>query len=127
VRKVLYLALLLALLLALFLPSLVRAAALDVTWNANTESDLAGYRVYYGTAPGSYGAPIALGKVTAHQLTGLLSGTTYYVALTAFDTSGNESGFSAEVSASTGDQTAPGPPGGVAAKRPPGRVSFPGL
>jgi hypothetical protein len=119
-------ALCLALLLALLLPSLAVAAALDVTWLANTETDLAGYRVYWGTAPGVYGTPATLGKVTAHQLTGLLAGKTYYIALTAYDTSGNESGFSTEISADTGDQVAPGPPMGGAAKRPPGRVSFPG-
>ncbi len=71
----------------------------DVTlsWDANTETDLAGYKVYYGTAPQSYGAPFILGKQTSFTVTGLGTGTFYFV-VTAFDTSNNESGASNEVS-----------------------------
>jgi hypothetical protein len=98
------------------------AADLRVTWNANTESDLAGYKLYYGTVTGTYGTPVVLGKVTSFQLTGLRDGTVYYLALTAFDTSANDSGFSLEVSASTGpppeDLTPPDPPTGVKVARP---------
>lgn len=96
-----------------------QAADLQVTWNANTEGDLAGYRVFCGTAPGVYTAKVTVGKdATSYLLAGLDEGTTYYVALTAFDTSANESGFSAEVSASTGDQAAPDPPTGLKVARP---------
>jgi hypothetical protein len=68
-----------------------------VTWNANTESDLAGYRVYYGTSSRNYPNSISVGKVTSATITGLTVGTTYYIAVKAEDTSGNLSGFSAEV------------------------------
>ena len=34
------------------------------------------------------------GKVTVHILTGLVTGTTYYVAVSAYDSDGNESWFS---------------------------------
>lgn len=70
-----------------------------LTWNANTDSDLAGYRIYRATAAGSYGAPLAslpAGTVT-YQATGLQAGTTYYFVVTAFDTAGNESTYSNEV------------------------------
>ena len=67
------------------------SASLHLTWNGNTETDLAGYKVYYGTSPGSYGNPVVLGDVTEYELSGLEEGTLYYVALTAFDTSDNES------------------------------------
>lgn len=60
-------------------------------------TDLAGYRLYVGTAPGVYAAPIALGNVTRHRLEGLAPAT-YYFAVSAFDTAGNESTLSAEVS-----------------------------
>lgn len=118
-RRTLLAGVLLAALLGLlcWLP-LAQAADLSVTWDANTEADLAGYKVFWGTAAGAYGAPVVLGKVTSYRLTGLLSGTTYYVALKAFDTSANESGFSTEVFADTGDQTAPDPPVGLKVARP---------
>lgn len=74
----------------------------DLTWNANTESDLAGYKVYRATASGAYGAPIATltGNVTNYVATGLQVGTTYFFVVTAYDTEGNESSVSNEVSKS---------------------------
>ena len=70
-----------------------------LTWNANTESDLAGYKVYRATSSGTYGAPIATlqGNVTSYVATGLQSGTTYFFVITAYDNAGNESPHSAEV------------------------------
>lgn len=90
---------LIVLLFIVFLPAAGSAASLLVNWNANTESDLAGYKVYYGTQTGTYGAPVTLGKVTSYTLANVTAGRTYYFALTAYDTSGNESARSAEVSA----------------------------
>src|SRR6185436_19025327 len=69
-----------------------------LTWNANSESDLAGYNVYWGTSTGAYGVPDHVGLSTTHTLSGLSSGQTYYFAVTAVDNSGNESIYSSEVS-----------------------------
>jgi hypothetical protein len=66
-------------------------------WDANTETDLAGYKVYYGTTTRTYGAPIPLGKVTTYTFTGLPPGT-YYFAVTAVNNATLESGYSNEVS-----------------------------
>lgn len=79
-------------------PSGGATATATLTWNANTDSDLAGYRVYYGTSSRNYPNSISVGKVTSATVSGLTVGTTYYFALKAFDTSGNLSGYSAEVS-----------------------------
>ena len=68
-----------------------------VTWNANTESDLAGYRVFYGTSSRNYPNSISVGKVTSATISGLTKGIRYYIALKAVDTSGNLSGYSVEV------------------------------
>ena len=72
-----------------------------VSWNANSESDLAGYRVYYGTQSGQYqqsrGEGVVVSGATSRTITGLTPGVRYFFAVTAFDTSGNESGYSAEV------------------------------
>ena len=69
-------------------------------WAANQESDLAGYRVYHGTVSGNYGSPQNLGKTTSYQYVDLESNKTHYFSVTAYDTSGNESSPSPEVSKS---------------------------
>jgi len=72
-----------------------------LAWDTVTATNLSGYRVYYGTAPGAYiqasGQGIAVGNVTTYTATGLSRGTRYYFAVTAFDTSNNESTYSNEV------------------------------
>jgi hypothetical protein len=81
-------------LLILTAPAL--AAEVTLQWDANTESDLAGYKVYIGTASGVYGAPMVIGKLTTYTFANLPAGT-YYFAVTAYDTAGFESGYSNEV------------------------------
>ncbi len=92
----------------LFFSTAVFAGDATLTWSANTESDLAGYRVYFGTASRAYGPSINVGKTTSHTLTGLAN-QTYFFAVTAYDTAGNESSFSAEVTKTltTPDTVAP--------------------
>lgn len=92
----------LALAALLMLPSAAAAASLTVTWYPNSEPDLAGYKIYYGTASRQYGPPITVdAATTSYQITGLAPSTTYYVALTAFNLAGFESGFSEEAHATT--------------------------
>src|SRR3972149_5909585 len=76
-----------------------------LTWDpptTNTDgtplTDLAGYKIHYGTTSGNYTTVIDVGNVTT------------YFATTAYDSSGNESGYSNEVSktiSGTADTTAP--------------------
>jgi hypothetical protein len=82
------------------------ACASDVTlmWDATTDRDVAGYKVYYGTASRSYGQTIDVGRVTTFTVTGLGVGF-YFFAVTAYNTSGLESGFSNEVSTVIPSQT----------------------
>lgn len=96
--------------LIFMIPSLVFGLSIRVTWNPNTESDLAGYKVYYGTQSGVYGNPVDVGNVTTWNLDNVAEKTTYYFALTAYDTSGNESLKSEEASVTTPDQTPPNAP-----------------
>lgn len=103
-------------LLPLLLFSAVEAHAAGravLTWDQNTESDLAGYKVYMGTASGQYGPPVDVGltatpQAPRHVVEPLADGA-YYFAVTAYDQSGNESGFSNEDS-KTIDSTPPTPP-----------------
>lgn len=78
-------------------------AQIKLSWDPNTESDLAGYKIYYGVSSGSYGSPVNVGNVTSYTLTGLTPGQTYFIAATAFNTLNNESGYSNEVSGAAVD------------------------
>lgn len=74
-------------------------AAVQVTlaWDPNSEPDLAGYKVYYGTSTRNYAVSYDAGKVTTYGISGLQEGVTLYFAATAYDRYGNESDFSEEV------------------------------
>jgi hypothetical protein len=66
-------------------------------WAPNSEPDLAGYKLHYGLTSRSYGTTIDVGKHTTYTLINLSVGETYYIAATAYNTSGQESGYSNEV------------------------------
>src|SRR5437773_447286 len=72
-----------------------------LAWAAVTAATLSGYRIYYGTAPGTYlqsaGQGLNVGNATTYTVTGLSSGTRYYFAVAAYDTSNGESTYSNEV------------------------------
>lgn len=73
------------------------ADTVRLIWNANTEADLAGYKVYVRFPGGPY---TSAGTVTqpSGTVSGLEVGKTYQFVVTAFDRSNNESGYSNEVS-----------------------------
>ena len=70
----------------------------SLIWDPNTDTNLAGYNVYIGTQPGIYGPPISIGLNASYTVGSLTGGKTYYFSVTAFDSNGNESQHSAEVS-----------------------------
>jgi len=74
----------------------------SLSWDANTDPDLASYRVYESTTPGVYGNAIATvpAGASTYTVTGLTMGSTYYFRITAVDSTGNESLPSNEVSKS---------------------------
>jgi hypothetical protein len=83
------------------------AGTATVSWNANTEPDLAGYKVYYGTSPRTGDCPpdgypnvFDAGNTTSHTFNGLTADQTYYFSVTAYDKAipANESCFSEEKS-----------------------------
>ncbi len=81
-----------------------------LSWSANTESDLAGYKIYYGTSlrtdncpPGGYPDKTDVGKTNtpdrpSYTISNLENGKTYYFSVTSYDVSGNKSCFSDEMS-----------------------------
>jgi hypothetical protein len=95
-------------LLFAFNPADLFAGSAQLSWTpptTNTDStpltDLAGYKIYYGTAPKQYSQAVTVGNVTGYTVSGLTDGTTYYFAATAYNTAGVESGYSNEVSKTT--------------------------
>ena len=76
-----------------------------ITWNPNTEQDLGGYNFYCGTSSGYYTTVIDLGNVTSYAFAELLmyEHVPYFVALTAYDISDNESSYSLELALSLDD------------------------
>ncbi|MHB8894000.1 MAG: choice-of-anchor D domain-containing protein [Candidatus Geothermincolia bacterium] len=90
-------------------PGQAAAAQVTLAWDKNTEPDVSGYKLYYGTSSGVYGTPIAVPGVntTTRMVDGLEDGRGYFFAVTAYDTYGNESGYSNEVSYTPGPGAAP--------------------
>ena len=80
-------------------PTLCTAASLLITWNANSDADLAGYKVYYGTQARTYGTVVDVQRSTSYSISNVQSGSTYYVTVASYDNSGNESSKSTELSA----------------------------
>jgi hypothetical protein len=60
--------------------------------------DLWSYKLYYGTASGSYGSPIDIGTSTSYVLSGLSGNVTYFFAVSSYDYNANESSKSTEAS-----------------------------
>ncbi len=83
-------------------PPPVPVDSATLTWNPNTDTDLGGYKLYIGTGSGSYtfAGPFDVKQATTYTVSNLPRGQTYYFAVTAYDMSGNESPYSAEVSKS---------------------------
>ncbi len=83
--------------------------AATLSWQPPTENtdgspltDLAGYKIYYGTDVGNYPEVITIDNagVTSYVVDNLANGTTYYFVLTAFNSNGVESSYSEVVTKS---------------------------
>ena len=74
------------------------AASITLAWDPNSEPDIAGYKLYYGTAKGVYEFAIDLGNQATYTIPGFLERGDYYFAVTAYNVYGLESSFSDEVS-----------------------------
>jgi hypothetical protein len=95
--------------------SVASAAEITFLWDANVEADLAGYRIYEGTVPGTNEKLVADipcqaadNTCTTYKYIDVPDGTYYWVAF-AYDTNGNVSERSEEISL-TIDTIAPGNP-----------------
>jgi regulation of enolase protein 1 (concanavalin A-like superfamily) len=82
------------------------ASTVTATWDKNPETNIAGYKLSYGTASRTYTTTVDVGNVTTFALT-VVGGQTYFFAVQAYDTSGQLSPYSTEVSFAVPASTAP--------------------
>jgi fibronectin type 3 domain-containing protein len=78
--------------------------SVTLSWTASTSTGVTGYYVYRGTTSGQYTKLNPTAPVSGTQLTftdtSVQSGTTYYYAVTAVDSSNVESSYSNQATAS---------------------------
>src|SRR6187431_876068 len=96
----------------------ITAAGVDAataSWDRNSEPDVVGYQLSYGTQSGVHTVAIDVGNVTTYQLNPP-PGNRYYVVIQAYNTAGVLSAKSAEaildVPATSGTLPATPPPSG---------------
>ncbi|MCE5186939.1 MAG: carbohydrate-binding protein [Planctomycetaceae bacterium] len=82
------------------LSALAGDGSITLDWADNGEQDLDGYNIYRSTTHGTGYAKLNSSPLSASNYSdnAVTNGTAYYYAVTAIDTSGNESAFSTEVS-----------------------------
>ena len=68
-----------------------------LSWEANAEDDVVGYEVYYGSEPCVYTDSYNATNVTSFRLPEKASPQSAYLAVSAYDSSGNSSPLSEEV------------------------------
>ena len=78
------------------MPSTLLAATVTASWNPNPESNIAGYKISYGTQSGVYTTVVDVGNTTSWPVT-LAGPQRYYFAVQAYNTSNLLSPYSAEV------------------------------
>ena len=104
-------------LLISLLPVAAAAGSVTLVWDVNTEPDLAGYCVYVWDWNSKLHSKTNVGHVTTYSVSKLKPGKTYFFAVTAYDISENESGFSNEVSAAISDESDKPSGGGEGSRR----------
>jgi hypothetical protein len=72
--------------------------SLNLAWDANTETDLSGYRLYYGTVPGVYlqpagqGLSVGVSPNPTLRVANLSRGQNYYFVVRAYNSAGESLG-----------------------------------
>ncbi len=77
--------------------SSVSGATVSLAWNPSPATNVAGYNLFYGLASGQYTASLDAGTNTSITVSGLGDGLTYYFATVAYNSLGDESDYSNEV------------------------------
>src|SRR3979490_2543186 len=75
--------------------------SVTLAWDASPGSDVAGYKLYYGTDSGSSSQIVNVGTATIALVTNLNKATKYFFSVIAYNAAGLESVRSNEVSITT--------------------------
>jgi len=78
-------------------PDIGHAADVTVGWDKCLESNIAGYKIHYGTSSGNYEFSVDVGNYTSCTISGLSEGQTYYFAANSYNTDKIESVLSTEL------------------------------
>lgn len=89
-RTILFVIVLASSLCALLSPPAL-AGTISLAWDSVSHPNLAGYRIRYGTAPGSHPSTADAGTATQATLSGLTDCTAYYMVVKAYASDGTES------------------------------------
>lgn len=80
---------------------LATAAEVQLAWDPSPDADVTGYRLYWGYQSGTYEGMLDVGNTTTTTAGPLADATTYFFAVTAYNSSGLESDYSNEVEYTT--------------------------
>lgn len=67
------------------------SSAVELAWDRSPSAKVTGYWILFGTESGRYPNSVEVGNETTGTLSGLKSGTKYYVVVVAVDAQGNRS------------------------------------
>lgn len=89
--------------------SSVTQTSFTLTWNASTDNTgVTGYRVYRAVGSGSLTEVGTVTSGTSFSNTGLVAGTTYSLAVRAYDAAGNQSALSTSITTTTSSASSGG-------------------
>src|ERR1700722_17496006 len=73
------------------------STSLNIMWNQSSDTNVQGYKVYYGTVSQQYTNVIVAGNETNITVSAVQAGTTYYFAATSYNAAGWQSAYSPEI------------------------------
>lgn len=75
------------------------AGQVKLAWDPpDSATDVTGYIIHYGVAPGAYSQYVDVGNTTNYSISNLISGKTYYFSVTSYNAARYQSTYSNEVS-----------------------------
>ena len=87
------------------IPPVPLGPTVTLAWDASADPAVSGYRLYQGLVSRNYSIVYDAGNTNNVVVPGLLAGTIYFFAVTAYDTNGLESDFSTELVYTNGSST----------------------